>query len=423
MVGVLMFQYVPNLRQNLMSVTAMMDIGITVDLFPEGHLHGSGYYGEVMKKTNGTLFTTLTVRVPFRERGPRGPEGGYPIMPTPGGRDAAHQCTRATTMSPPPDPSVRFLVDSGATHTIVNSLRGVVLDDGLASVQVMLADGTRLMSSGRGVFNGVHEVIYMPGFSHNLVSVAAMAKEGYVVKTYNGGGKYFVPNKSIYLPLAEVHRAGSLFYTDLQFLGLDVGLPEGKADLTTVPIRFCASVQVTHVLAPATNRLKCTFCGGSNHVVETCWDIHPKRRVDHLARSLKANAALLPRRASALPAVQKSDAAYPDLPLFRMAIGTLQWLSRMLYPEIEYSVAQCAKKEQPTGADVEEVITLLRHCQCGWSIPKGMGLRLSAVELEAQAIRAVGRQVLELLDHVGGATVGATILVDHHGAADSFEEV
>jgi hypothetical protein len=102
-----------------------------------------------------------------------------------------------------------------------------------------------------------------------------------------------------------------------------------------------------------------------------------------------------------------------------MAVGTLEWLAGTLYPEIKYSVDQCAKhQEHPTAKHVEEVIALLRHCQIAAHKRAGLGSVLSTAENEAQAIRAVGMHVLQLMDETSQSRTAFTIVVDHKAASD-----
>jgi hypothetical protein len=128
-----------------------------------------------------------------------------------------------------PPSAVRFILDSGATHNFVNTLRGVVLDPTLAYVQVQLADGTIKRSADRGLFNGTYDVVYMPDFLFNLCSIAAMAKMDHHVHRTPGNGRTGVtfgrdlPNG--HPALQNVYRAGSFSYVDLPFTGPGEGIP------------------------------------------------------------------------------------------------------------------------------------------------------------------------------------------------------
>ncbi len=49
----------------MLSVAAMKEMGIVVDMFNGGYLQGEGfYYGTVRERPNGLLEASLTVQVP-----------------------------------------------------------------------------------------------------------------------------------------------------------------------------------------------------------------------------------------------------------------------------------------------------------------------------------------------------------------------
>ncbi len=173
-----------------------------------------------------------------------------------------------------------------------------------------------------------------------------------------------------------------------------------------VPVIFCGSTQVIGEVAPTTRPL-CTSCKTNGHSVASCWSLYPEQRLNYLSRSLKA-------KGDKARAGQELEPLAPDVPLYRMAVGTLDWLARTIYPEIKYSVDQCAKHQaHPTAKHVNEVIALLRHCQIAAHKRAGLGSTLSTVKNEAQAIRAVGMHVLQLLDETTQRRTAVTIVMDH----------
>jgi hypothetical protein len=171
LVGVLPFLYVPALRQNLVSVSAMEDIGITIQLHDGGSVQGQilgangpeegpFYWSVYQKQHNQLLYVSFSVTprtVPGRDI-PSVQE--YPLLFKTGLTCRAY--VTASNMELPSASVSRFVVDSGATHCIVNTLQGVVLDPMLPQVVVVMADGSTLLSEGRGVFNFQFAVIHVP---------------------------------------------------------------------------------------------------------------------------------------------------------------------------------------------------------------------------------------------------------------------
>ena len=70
--------------------------------------------------------------------------------------------------------SVRFVVDSGATHIFVNTLDGVQNLDTSIRRKVKIASGECMESGGSGMFNGLIPVVCMPSFSSNLCSTLSL---------------------------------------------------------------------------------------------------------------------------------------------------------------------------------------------------------------------------------------------------------
>ncbi len=86
------------------------------------------------------------------------------------------------------------MVYSGATHSIVSTLQGVVLDPSGSGYGGWYQPG-----EGRRVFNFQFEVIHVPQFTHNLCSVAAMAREGYLLLKFKNGAGQFIIQRAVNL--------------------------------------------------------------------------------------------------------------------------------------------------------------------------------------------------------------------------------
>jgi hypothetical protein len=420
-VGILPYMFVPSFKRNLMSVSAMAALGITIDLHHGGYIRGLGFYGKVFQKSaDGLLYVNYEVLKPTWPKGVS--RANVESISIPNDWREHHECITNALVADRPPQSVRFIVDSGATHTLVNTLRGVVLDPLLGSARVELADGTIMEAAGVGIFekgsSDEMEVVYVPDLGHNLLSVAAMSRLGYSAPEFGYQGCSFARGFAR-LDVLQVHRSMQLYYADLPFRGTDIGFPENM-DKEIIPAEFsgefCASTRVTlSKPKPVTKHVVCTNCGGSTHAVENCWSLHPNKRMAHLAGRLAA----------------REDEKALDIPLYHVAVGTLQWLAGTTHPEIGYSVEQCYKcSRAPTTANVRDVIQLLTYCQGDWA-PRRVGLgALSSVQMEHQAISLVGLQVLRLMNEAEAAHLLAggpeqlsatTIKSDNQGAVEKHQ--
>lgn len=224
MVGVIPFVYAPSLRRNLVSVSAMADLGISISLAPGGSMHGhevselgqlGPYYGSVSQESNGLFVVSMEVAKPSVPGGTAQSALTYPAA------FKIHQAQRACTMemaSPESDAAqVRFLVDTGATHCVVNTLRGVSLDPALPRLKLKLADGSFEYSVARGYYQGLFPVIYLPTFTHNLCSVGALGSFGYDLQLGEDGSGNLTHRETGH-HLSRVLRAGNLYYTTFPFV-------------------------------------------------------------------------------------------------------------------------------------------------------------------------------------------------------------
>lgn len=82
-----------------------------------------------------------------------------------------------------------FCVDSGATHNLTNNLKILHNYKEEAPVEIKVANGEKLLASGRGsvkislqnTLRTISEVLYVPELTVNLLSVSAMTRKGFTV--------------------------------------------------------------------------------------------------------------------------------------------------------------------------------------------------------------------------------------------------
>jgi hypothetical protein len=434
LVGVLPFLYVPALRQNLVSVSAMEDIGIAIQLRDGGSVQGQilgvngleegPFYGSVYQKQhNQLLYVSFSVTPPTVPGGDIPSAQEYPLLFK---ADLTCRAYVTATNMELPDVSVsRFVVDSGATHSIVNTLQGVVLDHTLPQVIVVMADGTTLRSEGRGVFNFQFAVIHVPQFTHNLCSVAAMAREGYKLEFKNGAGQFM--RGGVKVPQFTIQRAGNLYFTDItrvEPLQLTASQRTRRAEILALqaanPLTSDPSNRVP-IASVGGKAPTCTNCMGCTHVTNSCWDQHPELKASFLARKSARQAAA----AQGEPSPVRSTLAR-DPSLYHVALGTVQWLARTTHPELEYSASLLgSRRGPPTEMDVAEVINILRHCQQTARAFKRTSANgpVSIVEREAGAINEVSDMVLDLMTRMSiiegarGIQGPAVVVTDHEAAA------
>jgi hypothetical protein len=232
--------------------------------------------------------------------------------------------------------TIELVVDSGATNSIVNSLLGVVVDELLPSLTVELADGTRLQTTARGTLNGILPVLYIPSFTHNLCSVAAMATAGYTLQITNSASRFVDTKTGAHL--FNVRRNGGFYFIDLV-------------------------VKETS---------QCRHCSGRTHSSDSCWIQFPAIK----ERMVRERIAREKKRSSAAAKKEQSE---PDFTaLYQSTVGMLLWFSRTSRPDIGYSAnLRASNSANPSAKDVQEVIALLNHCQSNASEPRHAGSDLA----------------------------------------------
>ena len=380
------------------------------------------FFGSVSKGDNGLWYASFSVRVPPVSGGIISP--GHRLSSLPSVVNPALVAYATTGSEVSTKQYVHFVVDSGATHTIVSTLRGVLVSPDLERVVVRLADGTFQRSEARGLFNGFLPVVYVPSFTRNICSVSAMGQAGYDLLTRearDGNRRSFIEQHTG-VELAPVYRAGKLFFVDLSFDGPDDNRPfSGEPQpIMQSPARSFQDQQRRH----------CTNCSLASHVTENCWATSAEIQAAHLRRCEERHRRDQEEAAAAAgsPVAQgRSEgrtslfgdglAAGQDVELFQMGVGTLEWLSKTTHPEIGYSVSQCAKRcSAPTAEDTKELVSILSYCQKGWGEGHLRGGR-STAELENQAIGAVADILHRLICALQASGVSVVeIASDHTGA-------
>jgi transposase InsO family protein len=120
-----------------------------------------------------------------------------------------------------------WIVDSGATcHTCNDSDLFTEFQDLRKPTEVALGDGHTLSATGRGVVlltmrsqNGevmsskckLHNVLYVPGLSYNLLSVSKATEKGATIKFDRSTCQFFDENNK---PFAVANKKGSLYHLD-----------------------------------------------------------------------------------------------------------------------------------------------------------------------------------------------------------------
>ena len=124
-------------------------------------------------------------------------------------------------------PLNEWIVDSGATcHMCCDDKLYDELHSLKQPLEVMLGDGYALEATGRGTVvleltevggkasrRKLHEVLYVPDLSYNLLSVSKAAKAGKVVKFTETGCEILDSNKKV---IAVATRVGSLYHLNCQ---------------------------------------------------------------------------------------------------------------------------------------------------------------------------------------------------------------
>jgi hypothetical protein len=141
LIGHFTFLYVPTIVRSLISISAMKAINIVVDTHDGRGMYGGGgigYFGLVRRRGASLLLVSFTVRKPKPEEMRRQQPGAVC-------KAMRHVPSAPMLMGQSPQ-SVRFVIDSGASHVFVNTLRGVILDETLPRVSVQ--DGQWFGGSG-----------------------------------------------------------------------------------------------------------------------------------------------------------------------------------------------------------------------------------------------------------------------------------
>ncbi len=142
-VGIVPFLFVPALCQNLLSVSTMEDLGYEIETKAGGMVKSKDtigadsegpFFGSVSKGDNGLWYASFSVRVPPTSGGIVSP--GHRLSSLPSVVNPAIVAYATTGSEVSTKQYVHFVVDSGATHTIVSTLRGVLVSPDLERVVV-----------------------------------------------------------------------------------------------------------------------------------------------------------------------------------------------------------------------------------------------------------------------------------------------
>jgi hypothetical protein len=115
-------------------------------------------------------------------------------------------------------------------------------------------------------------------FTHNLCSVTAIAREGYMLNFKNGAGQFM--RGGVKVLQFTIQRAGNLYFTDItrvEPLHMTAAMHTRRTEILALQAAnpFTGDPSQRVPIASVGGRAPtCTNCMGCNRVTNSCWDQH-----------------------------------------------------------------------------------------------------------------------------------------------------